>query len=295
MRGLVSFGNEIGILAEAILCSSDPDSLDGVILADGDKRVAVIDGTAPHATDPKYPGAVDEIVNLGEGFDRVYLSARRDEIIALDRAKAEAYRSAYSALRRAGDVYRNIVGLFQNTPLYSLAESISEDLVQTLSEGASYTNYDRRLYSAFGKKGLFHLPSKGVKNTITIGGEMPLVDAIMRLCSESLTAAKKVWRISPSPLDDVITERIYTSGQVLKSVFTDGCDIDLYEYRLDREVASLCKEYDSLLLSAREHFDTASRAHFEIEGIYRHGVDFLNNERIFDRMTKEIVDIIRPN
>ena len=52
-----------GITSQGVLCSSDPDSLDGLIA--GEKTVAFIDGTSPHTTDPVYPGAIDRMVDLG--------------------------------------------------------------------------------------------------------------------------------------------------------------------------------------------------------------------------------------
>ena len=56
-----------GYDVEYICCSSDPDSLDGVIITE--LSVAILDGTSPHITDPVYPGAVERIVNLAEAFD----------------------------------------------------------------------------------------------------------------------------------------------------------------------------------------------------------------------------------
>lgn len=43
-------------------CSSDPDSLDGIYLPNHNS--AVIDGTAPHITDARYPGAYDMVLNF---------------------------------------------------------------------------------------------------------------------------------------------------------------------------------------------------------------------------------------
>ena len=48
---------------EKIFCSSDPNSLDGVIFPS--LRVSICDGTSPHTLDPDYPGAPGEIINLG--------------------------------------------------------------------------------------------------------------------------------------------------------------------------------------------------------------------------------------
>ncbi|MDH7479052.1 MAG: hypothetical protein QHH02_03495, partial [Syntrophomonadaceae bacterium] len=56
-----------GYNVEFLHCASDNQSLDGVIIPAG--KVAVVDGTAPHVLDPRYPGAVDEIVNLGDHWN----------------------------------------------------------------------------------------------------------------------------------------------------------------------------------------------------------------------------------
>ena len=48
---------------EYILCSGDPDSLDALLLPQ--LGVALVDGTAPHVVEPKYPGVVDRYVKHG--------------------------------------------------------------------------------------------------------------------------------------------------------------------------------------------------------------------------------------
>jgi len=84
-------------------CSSDNDSLDGVIIPD--LRVAVVDGTAPHVVDPKYPGAVDEIVNLGAHWNQKYLQAHKGDIIKLTKEYRTCFFSAYKYLEEAKNVH----------------------------------------------------------------------------------------------------------------------------------------------------------------------------------------------
>ena len=48
----------LGDAQEEILCSSDPASLDGVVFPD----LALLDGTAPHVTEPDFPGAGGDIL-----------------------------------------------------------------------------------------------------------------------------------------------------------------------------------------------------------------------------------------
>ena len=84
---------------EEIYCSSDPKSLDGLILEHETKKVAVIDGTAPHERDPRLPGAVDEIINLGENWDSRWLTANKEKILLLNEEKRKAYSTAYEYLK----------------------------------------------------------------------------------------------------------------------------------------------------------------------------------------------------
>ena len=61
-------------------CSSDPDSLDAVVLHGS--RVYICDGTAPHVMECAYPGVCEEIVNLGQFWDRETLEAQKTQIIS---------------------------------------------------------------------------------------------------------------------------------------------------------------------------------------------------------------------
>ncbi|MGN0603066.1 MAG: ATPase [Oscillospiraceae bacterium] len=67
---------------ELYLCSSDPDSADMVRLKK--QKVNFVDGTAPHVCDPEYPGAVQEIINMGDCWDSALLQSQKDELIAAD-------------------------------------------------------------------------------------------------------------------------------------------------------------------------------------------------------------------
>ena len=77
--------NEVALAAESrnmtlerYYCSSDPASLDGIYICD--LGVCIIDGTAPHERDPRYPGAIDEIVNLSEFWDAGVLQNEKNKI-----------------------------------------------------------------------------------------------------------------------------------------------------------------------------------------------------------------------
>ncbi len=88
-------------------CSSDPDSLDAVIIRD--IKTVVLDGTAPHIVEPKYPGACEEIINLGQFWDGGELYRRADEIINVTNSNKKLHSTAAAYLSAAGElIYDNL-------------------------------------------------------------------------------------------------------------------------------------------------------------------------------------------
>ena len=61
-------------------CSSDPDSLDAIELTVS--KVIIVDGTAPHVFEPKYPGVCERIINLGEYWNKQELKENSEKIIS---------------------------------------------------------------------------------------------------------------------------------------------------------------------------------------------------------------------
>ena len=98
LRDVAEYGEGMGWKSEYVYCSSDPDSLDGVILSRGEACIALLDATAPHVYEPTHPGVREELVNLGAFWDSDALAARADEIEALNGQKSAAYRRAYRYL-----------------------------------------------------------------------------------------------------------------------------------------------------------------------------------------------------
>ncbi len=59
---------------------------------------------ATHVIDPKYPGVVEEIVNLGAFWDTVKLQKHKSEIISISEKKSAAYFQVYKSLESAYEV-----------------------------------------------------------------------------------------------------------------------------------------------------------------------------------------------
>lgn len=92
-------------------CSSDPDSLDAVILPNN--KIIIADGTAPHIIEPKYAGVTDRIVNFGDTFNYNLLNSKKEEIISVSDEIANIYLKIYRYTKVLGTL------LYEKEKLYS--------------------------------------------------------------------------------------------------------------------------------------------------------------------------------
>ncbi|MFQ8954079.1 MAG: hypothetical protein ACLR56_14400, partial [Oscillospiraceae bacterium] len=102
MKRFASYAEKKGCKALRCPCSSDPDSLDAVILPD--KKMIILDGTAPHTVDPSYPGVCEKILNFGEFWRDGDFYANSREIIELTLKNKALHASAARYLRAAGQL-----------------------------------------------------------------------------------------------------------------------------------------------------------------------------------------------
>ncbi|MEG1243569.1 MAG: hypothetical protein RR911_06770 [Oscillospiraceae bacterium] len=102
MKKVAENAQKKGLECEMVYCSSDPNSLDAIILPE--LNVCVADGTAPHIIEPKFVGCVEQIINIGDCWNRDLLHKNADEVRKLYlentayHQRAQRFLSASSAL-----------------------------------------------------------------------------------------------------------------------------------------------------------------------------------------------------
>ncbi len=101
MRAIAAAAERAGQRVEYILCSGDPDSLDGILLPG--LGLAYADGTAPHALDPAVFGADGDYIDLGAHCSE-RVAARSGELRALTAEYRRRYQRAYELLAAAAKV-----------------------------------------------------------------------------------------------------------------------------------------------------------------------------------------------
>lgn len=117
------------LTVDYLVCSGDPTSCDGAIIHE--LGVAIIDGTAPHITDPRYPGLVEEIIDLAQFIDPKKLGGKRDQINQIQKRKSEHYKRAFEHLYQAREVHKELEAIY--TPSVDFS-GVDEVLARVLTK-----------------------------------------------------------------------------------------------------------------------------------------------------------------
>lgn len=144
-------------------CSSDLHSFDGLLVPA--LGIAIVDGTAPHTIDPRHPGAVDEIINLGNFWSEKGLIELKGEIINLSRQTKHLFSRAYNYLAQARllnedeESYYQVSNCLDIPQLNQIADKLLKEIFP--ADNPFNNSQTRHLFaSAITPQGLAnHLPS----------------------------------------------------------------------------------------------------------------------------------------
>jgi len=153
MKRIRRAAQERGLDTESILCSGDPESLDGLLVPALGQ--AWVDGTAPHVREPELFGADADYVNLGQ-FCRLPLEERdRARALALNRDYKALYKSAYehlaaaAALEKAEELHDAAVAREELGRARAILEALPDREGKCLKQ--------RRFFSAISCRGMLYL------------------------------------------------------------------------------------------------------------------------------------------
>ncbi len=135
MREIAQKAKEKGFLTEEILCSSDPSSLDGVIIPE--LSFGILDGTLPHTYEPVLPGAKDNIVDLGRFWYSSKLAEKRIELEAISQAKSRLFSAVYGYLDAVKQCDDTVLSMTKKAINYEKLEKAVE------REVGKITNFNR--------------------------------------------------------------------------------------------------------------------------------------------------------
>lgn len=127
MRNIGEYYLEKGEDVDFLHCSSDPESLDGVVLKE--RKTAIIDATSPHVVDPVNPGAVDEIIHLGQYWDEKGIRVNKNSVIETNECIKKFFMYAYNYFGAAGKVYDNLASIYDSAIEYAEIYKLTAHIV----------------------------------------------------------------------------------------------------------------------------------------------------------------------
>lgn len=118
------------IPVEYIHCSSDPKSLDGVVIRS--IGTAIVDGTAPHVIEPTAPGAIEEYINLGVAWDVEALAKDKKKILFLESEISSCYPKAYNCFSRALKIHDEWEKIYIENMDFKKATHFTDNIIPSI-------------------------------------------------------------------------------------------------------------------------------------------------------------------
>jgi len=289
MRKMASAAEEAGLDVERIRCSGDPSSLDGIYIPQ--KKLAFVDGTAPHVTEVKFPGAAGAYLDLGRFYDLQALGTKREEIISINRRYKALYVRAYDCIAAANAVgTRNDPHLIGKRELNLTKRRAERFAAREFGKPRESAGSEKlRFLSAFSCEG-YLCKMETVK---ALCPRMICLDDGFGLGSVYLTTLREEARarnmdavICPHPIDPDRLEAILLP-QIGIACIAGGCETENCRHirldtLVDREkirerrnrIRRAEKLKNSLLQEAQALLLDAKQLHDELEAVYNPHVDF---------------------
>lgn len=284
MKEVAKYAELNGFSVKYIYCSSDADSLDGIII--NELKIAVLDGTSPHVYEPKYIGAVESFVNLSDFLDEKMLISSRKVIENISSEKKRGFARAYRNL----SAYRRLSENIEDLILPCLKREKIKKYAYRFADGLEKENdvEEHLLTRAIGMRGLssFDTYFENSKIYYEINDYFETAHFMMREIYLSMKEKKINLRISNNP---IIKERVDVLNVVnigltfeitnrmddsVRSInmrrFVDGSAIS----KIRQDYRTLVRVRDNILNLALEEFENIKKYHFILEDIYGAAMNF---------------------
>lgn len=296
-----------GYSIEYLHCSSDVNSLDGVLIKE--LNVAILDGTSPHVVDPANPGAIDEILNMGDCLDSAALTSNKNEILSLTRSISSNFKHAYCFLRAAKGLHDYWCMLNSESIISSkfnlLTESIKEEIFTTHKAGYGL---ERHLFStAITDQGIITYSvdlSSDYKNKYILNGG-PGLGKTEILKELGKVAQKKGYFVEymhdpfkPERLEHIfipeLSTCILTENEISQCTFAgkrfninDFCNQDIIT-KNNAEIDFTSKLFYGLINKATSLIGQSHIMHDDLEKYYIDAMNFDKANEIYDTLIERI-------
>ncbi|MBR2926959.1 MAG: hypothetical protein IKC31_05235 [Clostridia bacterium] len=303
LREVAQKGEKVGYHCEYIYCSSDPDSLDGIILSKGKDCLALMDATAPHVYEPSLVGVRESLIDLGAFWDAELLRSRKEEILRCSQEKKEAYARAYRYLAGVGEMMRVKEAMAAPYIKRDGISRLAALLARELPCGTGFSSSPALIHS-IGMKGEVVLDSylRSAKQIFLIedckeSGPLLLAALVEQAKKKELSLRLAYHPVCPDRLEAIFVQDCSVAFVIGKEKDW-GSDqrpirmrrfVDVHAMRAIRErYCHAERARKELLKGALLELSSVRNAHFALEEIYMQAMDFPKKEQF----TKDFIDAL---
>ena len=307
MKKVAKAAESLDLDTERVYCSSDPKSLDAVIIPK--LGLCLADGTAPHVLEPLFPGASENIINLGNFWDREKLYEKADPIRSVTIENSIFHRRSTKYLSAAGAISEDTRKIVQSCIDESKAESFAQRFCSREApriKGAGVGKINRRFLSGITPDGIVFFDSTVTTLASRVIGLVDEYSAVSGILIERIaqTASKNGYDViacpcpmKPDEFEHIIIPKLSLALLTVKSSHVISVPFDrliharrfftsdVLRYRKNRLAFGL-KTADELTRASIELLAQAKKTHDKLESFYKEAMDF----KALDRFTEEFID-----
>lgn len=287
-------------------CSSDPNSLDAVILTD--KKLVIMDGTAPHTVDPSYPGVCESILNFGDFWADAEFKKHSSEIIESTVYNKALHKTASRYLQAAGKLMRDSYKTALACTDTDKCEDYAEKLCRKYIPKKGGTGFEWiRFIEGITPLGVISYSDtliNSVSNTVIIDDDYGSASNIIinRVREHAIACGYEIITLKNPFLPSEITDHViipelsiaFATENSYMHFKTDSRRIHARRFvsnkklHLSRERMKFNKKaFRQLLLAAAETLSRAKSIHDKLESYYISAMNFEKLTEFAEKFTKE--------
>ena len=294
---------------ERIHCSSNSDSLDGVIIKD--LNISFVDGTSPHCVEPLCPISQHMVISLYDGCDENLLSENREEISSLVLKKQALCEKCRRLLMSTEEFYRDNYSIAENftdiTKIYAQTHRIIKSEFKPVRPYAGVE--EKRFFSVLTGDGISYFPQtiKVLADKVyLLQDEYGVFSNIMlsAVRNHALYCGYHIISCRCSAASSEKLEHIFIPELSLAFVCSNKYhDLDLTPYRIinsrrytnntllkenRRHLSFNKRSVAQILQKSTDIMEEIQRTHNEIEKIYGSAMDYSKTEEVSEKLLKII-------
>ena len=261
--------------------------------------------------DPKNPGAVDEILNLGEYWKQENMEQHKEEIIAVNKETGKTFARTYKYLKALDAIIEDITVIYQEGMDLHKYYQVQESLLNEVFQNKSFQRKVGKERHLFGSS----ITPEGVVDYLeTVVGPMETIyyikgnwgtgwsELLKEVVKKSIVLGYDVeiyhTPFAPEMIEDIVISELnlaFTTNDKFADQCTHKIDLDelINEDILKKYQAALefdKKMYQQLLEKAIYYINKAKLTHDQLENFYIENMDF---DRINEKRAETIERILK--